>query len=532
MRFNAVQKPTYIPRVSKTGTVPAPIKGINAYDSIANMPDGFALLLRNLFAQPYGCQVRRGYVRHVGGLGNWVETVMSHNKLVPKLYAAVDTFIYDVTTPNDVAPPVVRSGRLNARWQHINFPNAAGVSMVAVNGADDMLWFKPDGTYVDVSVGAGVNQINGVDPKVLIDVYAHQKRLWFVQKNTTQAWYLPPDQITGNATAFDFGPNWTRGGYLNQIITWTIDDGNGADDHLAAISTEGEVSVYVGTDASSTTDWRLQGVYFAGAPVGRRAATRYGGDILMVTELGLVLLSDLLKSTKVNPTEGNFGRYIQQIISSLASDVGDQYGWQPFIFPGANMVIINVPTDDNTNVQYIMNDITKGWSQFVGYNGRSWELHQQIPVFGGFGAVYRAWEGNTDGALLLNDGTVVDGAEIRSEAQPGFNYFGSGPLTKNWKMVRPVILSSSGFNMALTMNSDFEFGAPVTPGFHGLSSSGVWDEDVWDGALWAGGLVTTKDWVSVGGLGAAGSLRILLRTTGETYWASTDYILEDGGIMG
>jgi hypothetical protein len=248
-----------IPQISQVVTRPAPIKGINAYDSIIAMSEGFALILRNLFAQPYGVQVRKGYVRHCEGLDGPVETVMSHNKGTPKLYAfsqgTSNATLYDVTTAN--AAPIVKDATLtNARWQHINFPNVAGVNLVAVNGADDLLWIKPDNTIQMVSAGDGTaNTIGGVDPKKLIHVYSHQKRLWFVEKDTTSGWYLPPDQIFGVAKQFDFGPNWTRGGYLTQIITWTIDDGNGADDHLAAISSEGEISIYQGVDPDNVDTW-------------------------------------------------------------------------------------------------------------------------------------------------------------------------------------------------------------------------------------------------------------------------------------
>ena len=49
---------------------------------------------------------------------------------------------------------------------------------------------------------------------------AHQKRMWFVQKNTTRGWYLPPDQIYGTAKYFDFGPLMTMGG--TQVISDVI----------------------------------------------------------------------------------------------------------------------------------------------------------------------------------------------------------------------------------------------------------------------------------------------------------------------
>ena len=100
MRFSPARQ------VSKVTTRSSPVRGINAYDAIISAPEGFALIMRNLFAQPYGVQVRHGYVRHCEGLDGDVETVMSHNTLTPKLYAFSagdpDAILYDVTTPNAV----------------------------------------------------------------------------------------------------------------------------------------------------------------------------------------------------------------------------------------------------------------------------------------------------------------------------------------------------------------------------------------------------------------------------------------------
>lgn len=525
-----------IPMVSRVTTRPSPNKGLNSYDSIVAMGEGYALLLRNLFAQPYGCQVRRGFVRHCEGMVGVVETIMSHNTVVPKLYAvaddAGDATIYDATAPNGT-PIVVQSGFANARFQHINFPNAAGVHLIAVNGADDLVWIQPDGTLVNVAEGDGTaDTIKNIDPTTFIQVYAHQKRLWFVEKDTTFAWYMPPDQITGDATLFNPGVNWTRGGSLVQIITWTIDDGNGADDHIAFISSEGEVSIYQGTDPSGDGTWTLQGVYFAGAPVsGHRVACRYGGDIFIITQFGLVQLSNLLKSTKVNPTEGDNSQKVQYLISGAVMENHQRFGWQPFVFPSANMVLINVPTTDIQRFQFAMNDITKAWSEFLGYNANCWELHQQLPFFGGTGAIYRAWEQFTDDAVVANDGTVTPGAAVRSEAQTSFSYFDSLGNQKHFKMVRPTILSRGQFNLSLSVNTDFLFDSPVAPvGFAPLET-GKWDEDLWNSVVWSGGLNTNKVWTAVTGIGTAASIRLLLKTTSETYWASTDWLLENGGVM-
>jgi hypothetical protein len=525
-------------QTSKLLTRPSPIKGINAFDALGFMPEGYALSLRNMFAQPYGCQVRHGFVQHVVGLPGPVRSLMSHNLGTdPQLYAVVDdagdASLYNVTIPN--AAGVMETALTgNSVWQHVNFPNPAGVFLVACNGESEPLVIDPTSAAERLTAGDGTAPytISGVDPVTFVQVYSHQKRLWFVEKDTTRAWYLPPDQVYGVATDFNPGPNWTRGGTLQQIITWTIDDGNGADDHLAFISSEGEVSVYNGIDPDDALDWRLQGVYFAGAPVsGHRIATRFGGDILMLTQFGIVYMSDLLKSTKVNPTQENSGRYIQQLVSQAVSLHGDRFGWQPFIFPGQNMVMINVPSTDTTVFQFVQNDITKAWSEFLGYNAYCWELHQQLPFFGSQGGVYRAWEQYTDDAIVSDTGQVTLGSPIRSEAQTTFSFFGEGPVQKQFHMVRPVIVSQGQFSLSFSTNIDYAFNAPLYPATFTSFLPGRWDEDLWDSAKWAGGLMTFMDWLGSEGIGTNASIRMLLQSSSETYWASVDWLYEPGGVM-
>ena len=522
-------------QVSQTQTRPAPIKGLNSYDSIVAMGEGYALILRNFFAQPYGCQVRRGYVKHVDAIPGVVESLCAHTTSTDKkLYCfaneAAGATMYDVTTPN-VAAVSVMEDLANARFQHANFSNPTGTHLLAVNGADDMVWVDQAGVVGTIALGDGTaNTIKNIDPKLFIHIYSHQKRLWFVEKDSTRAWYLPPDQIFGVAEMFDFGALWVRGGYLSQIITWTIDDGNGADDHLAAISSEGEVAIYQGTDPAALETWGLQGVYYAGAPVGRRAACRYGGDITIITQYGIVNLSELLQSTKVNPADSNSGKYVQQFVSASVMNSGHLFGWQPFIFPGANMVMMNIPATASTAYQFVMNDITKAWSEFVGYHAQCWELHDQLPFFGSQGAVYRAWEGHTDGAVVDGPNSVA-GADIRAEAQTSFSYFGETTINKHFKMVRPCLLSDGRFNVSIAANMNFSFQTPLAPASFQMLNPGKWDEGVWDTATWAGGLGPFIQWQSVVGIGFVASLRLLLISNAETYWASTDWLFEPGGVM-
>ena len=526
-------------QVSKVTSKSSPVKGLNAFDSLVTMPEGFAVIMRNMFPQPFGCQVRHGFVQHATGLGSNVETLASHAKATGSvLYAFMSIGsscnICDITVPNQNNPtPVKIVNNSNARWETVNFANAAGVSMVAVNGQADPIWFKADGTITDLISGNGTTSgtISNVDPKLFTHVYSHQKRLWFVEKNSTRGWYLPPEAIYGIATSFDFGGLWTRGGYLVQIITWTIDDGDGADDMLVALSSEGQAAIYVGTDPSNAATWSLKGVYNCGAPIGKRAAVRYGGDVLIVTQFGLTTLGDLLHGSKNVLAGVEFSKYVQQLISQAANARFSLFGWQPFVYPAANMLLINIPAADNSHFQFVMNDITKAWAEFIGYNALCWCLHREIPFFGGNGRVDRAWERFTDGAIVANDGAVTEGADIQSEVQTAFTYFETPGLQKHAKMVNPSIICNGTFSMQLAVDVDFNFKAVNAPASIPAKTGGIWDNGKWDNVTWGFGLTAYRRWISVEALGVAMSLRMRMRSNVETYWAATDWLVESGGVM-
>jgi len=251
-----------------------------------------------------------------------------------------------------------------------------------------------------------------------------------------------------------------------------------------------------------------------------------------MTQNGIVFLSQLLKSTKVNPSQDSDAKYVQQIVSAAVTSTGDLFGWQPFVFPAANMLIINIPATELNSYQLVMNDITKAWSEFLGYEAYCWELHDELPIYGSFGAVYRGWEGTTDDSYIDPDTTlVVQGNDIRAEVQSTFNYFGSLGTQKHFKMVRPTLLSRGAFSINFSVNTDFVFDTPTAPGAFSFVKPGVWDEDYWDQAVWEGGLTTYKTWQAVTGIGTAASIRLLIRSRQETYWAAVDWLYEDGGVM-
>ena len=61
---------------------------------------------------------------------------------------------------------------------------------------------------------------------------------------------------------------------------------------------------------------------------------------------------------------------------------------------------------------------------------------------------------------------------------------------------------------------------------------GIWDAAKWDANNWGGGLITTRIWQGVTGIGFAGSINLTAVAQGiELHWASTDYVMEPGGVL-
>jgi subtilase family serine protease len=93
--------------VSRTATVPAPVKGINARDSLASMDDEDAVYMVNWWPQPSYIGIRRGYRQHVTGFADPVESLCAYNTATgTSLFAASGTAIYDATTAGTVGAAV------------------------------------------------------------------------------------------------------------------------------------------------------------------------------------------------------------------------------------------------------------------------------------------------------------------------------------------------------------------------------------------------------------------------------------------
>ena len=400
-----------------------------------------------------------------------------------------------------------------------------GVYVITVTGTTTFTYVMATTPAANATVVGSytVLGITGVDSSTFINVNLFKNRLWFTQKDTLKAWYLDVNSIGGAANALDLSGIARNGGYLQAMGTWTIDAGQGVDDYAVFVTNMGEIIVYNGTDPTSATTWALKGVWQLGQTFNRRCFFKYAGDLLLLTQDGLVPLASALQSSRLDPRV-NITDKIYQAVSTAASSYYDNYGWQVNYYASQNMLILNVPISDGIQ-QYVMHTITKSWANFTNINANCWEVHGKADIFfGGNGFVGRFWDTTSD-----------SGSNINASIQQAYSYFDTRATLKRFTMARPIFISDNGLPTVLVgISTDFNPVLPTgTVTYNPLTPYGSkWDVAVWDTGTWSGGNNIQKQWQGVTGIGFSGGVSMSIASQGvDLHWASTDIVFETGGVL-
>jgi len=238
-----------------------------------------------------------------------------------------------------VGAPAV-SGLANSRWEYTNVTTSGGNYLYAANGADKPLLYNGS-TWTPID-GASSPAITGVTTTTLKQPTLFKTRMWFIEKNTLKAWYLPTASVGGAANVLDLSAIARLGGTLVSMASWTIDAGYGVDDNLVFVTDKGEVIVYRGTDPSNASTWALIGVWIIGSPISERCLLKYGGDLLVLTLDGLMPMASALQSSRLDPNIALSDK-IQGAFAAAAAAYQSNFGWCMLYNPKNNALIVNVP---------------------------------------------------------------------------------------------------------------------------------------------------------------------------------------------
>lgn len=179
-----------------------------------------------------------------------------------------------------------------------------GWTVISTGGTTQLLVFAGP----TVTAGGAALSYNGtawtpivafgsLDADNIRQVTNYKQRLFFVEHNTLNLWFLPPNSVAGAATQYPLGAIFQRGGALVDVATWTVDTGSGPDDMLVVMSDQGEIAVFTGTDPTSPFTWSLVGVFYSGLPAAYLPLRKVGGDVWVFTTRGVLSVAALLKST-------------------------------------------------------------------------------------------------------------------------------------------------------------------------------------------------------------------------------------------
>lgn len=367
-----------------------------------------------------------------------------------------------------------------------------------------------------------------VNPRRFRQVCNFKQRLWFVEADSTRAWYLEPNATAGTATSFDFAPRFRRGGNLRGLYEWSYDGGSGMASSLVAISDEGDVVVYQGTDPADANDWAIKGSWSVGAiPTGRRIATEYGGDLLILSLQGIVSLSKLVLSS-TTAEDQTTGSKIGNLFNQLAvSSRRSLPGWSIQMHPADNSLFITVPTSaGEATEQLAMSNTSKGWGRYRDlpmYCCAPWD---GVMYFGTIDGQVCQHDGYLDEVLLA---TPTEGTAIPWSACGAFTSLGN-MAQKQVKVLRPILLGGSNNpTLEATALYDYNFNEPTAP-TAGTASAG-WDYGTWDTSTWDGDYTAAAPLGGAVGMGRHVAIAVRGASTTRTVYVGCDVLFEQGGPL-
>lgn len=364
----------------------------------------------------------------------------------------------------------------------------------------------------------------GITPTSAVNVTVFKSRVIFCANNSLSFFYLPVNQIAGTASEFPLGSVARRGGYLVAVDSWTLDGGNGPDDYLVAITSEGELLVYKGTDPSSAANFGLVGVFQLAQPLGRKCFLRVAADTLLITRQAIYPLS---KSLPVDSTDKRvaLSRKIERAwLDATATNYG-LFGWQPVLFPEASMLLVNVPVlyyptrSAIYSHQFVMNLMTGAWCRFTGWHSEAMLSLDGKFYFALHNKVNEGWTGQND-----------FGSAIQASGKTAFTTLSSS-RPKQVTMLRPVVSAAASVSLQLGIDMDFADNSLYSSTASYSQTLTKWDSAVWGQATWNGNSAILAKWRSTAsrvGRYAGVRLRVNAKDVSMT-WIATDLMIADAG---
>lgn len=520
-------------------SIPAPIGGIDALKSLAQMKPDTCIYTYNILAEDFGMKVRDGYVEWANGwTGGAARTVMPFEGNVDaddRLFVANNEGIWDVTVKGTTTPANVLTWpdqTLNAGiCSFINYTNDSGTDrflLVCDEQNGYYIYTQTTNSWAQGTITGGVP-----DAEDLVYLTIWKQRVWFAERDSPRAWYLPPGDLIGNPVEFNFGSQFRFGGQLRSIHNWTLDGGNGMDDYLVALSSSGDVIVYQGTDPADASSFGLVGSWYIGQlPAGRRIATEFSGELYILSVYGLVGMSQILNGQNVNDPMTYLTKQVSPYIRRVLDTTLNDFGWHIHIHPKQSLLFVNSPP-------------RVGFEQlaFTAYFGNlSWSMVRGLNkahTYNWRGEVY--WTDIKENRLYIQQGAVdnvlldpdTDGQPkaIEWDLLTAYLAFDSPVLYKRVQYIRPMFVANGVPGFTVQARYDYDLAENTGSPLLTDESAALWDSGLWDIAKWGGGLQASDNPRGARGLGRHVAISIRGKSSENTTLVSFDITYDSGGMM-
>lgn len=497
----------------------APVQGWNTRDPLAQMRPLYAAILDNWYPTTGEVVMRGGSESWATGGSGAVRTLVSFDNKdgTQELFACTDAGIYDATAGGAMGATVTTL--TDGRLETVIVTNSAGTTYLwGVNGADKVKVY--DGTTWANLDNASTPAITGPTVQSLSFPWLYKRRIMVVEKDSMNFWFGPIDSIAGRFSKFSLGALFKRGGRLLAGATWTMDGGQGPDDYCVFITSAGELAVYNGINPASATSWSLVGVYYVGRPPSRRCFAQYGGDLIAITEFGLVSLSQLL-SAKLLDENRALSSNIRPSFNAAVRAYAANDGWQVMLFPAQNALLVNIPLDTSTVYQFVMNTTTGAWCSFSGWTANHFVVHNGQLYYGlAGGIVAKAW----DGVITGDFGNDIVATSMQAYSRPR-----QTRMTQT-VLVAPLLTTNNATQLGMGFSADFD--EPTITSVIPRSATQQatsWTAAIWNVSLWSGRPVRQKRWYHVSsepGFAQAFILQAKTKDATLVAWSGTNTMVQ------
>lgn len=504
-----------------------PVGGLNWRKPPIELDPREALHLENIMPRPSSGDLRHGYREYAINLGGAVKSLMSYRATKhadDALFAVTDDgSVYDVTAGGDTFTKsetigtdgvlsYTNSTTLDNSYLCVVSPSGGYWTYDAING-----WQKQELT----GDGAG---------KSFCDIFKWKDRLWLIESDSTKAYYLGIGAITGEATVFDFAAILRRGGHLAYGTNWTFDAGYDLSDYFVLVTTQGEVIVYEGTNPTEATSFALKGVWYVGqVPEGSRSHTHFGGELMLMSSLGVVPMSALVNGKVANEYDVASSK-IQPILETVFSEYKMRFGWELTTIYDQSFLLLKTPQRNTSQyLYYAMSTQTGAWTTITNVPMSCTVIVDEKLYFGtSDGRVCLGFEGDTDGITL--DGT--QGAPIIGRYLGGYQDFGKVGQNKAFSLCRPFFVSGSRPSVNLKISTQYAATFPSVQSINEPTDvEAVFGTDRFDECQWTGGANTYERLQGVNGLGYYGALVMSFTGKAETRFVSANLMYQAGGVL-